>query len=279
MMPPSNSFLAKISSTISRKYQSGVIGMMYLALLLLSGHSNCKDSISIMKKNDRWSTKKDGQTPDTAGEINSRHLHSYEDWYILSMIVAAASSALYGNDPLDHLRILVNDLTSLVLTEANVNYLFEAAVQLKCHRFVEKHQNDTKNLYVLSELAQQAIRAKATSAKWNLAGTKHSIVITDDLLEAIGDPEAINMNMTRSFLSQVMAKAAAANPASNDRNVTSMFRSVSARTRPVLDLTDQENAMRNDNTPSGSSSSSTVQSLTSSPKKVRPVRARRGAAA
>jgi hypothetical protein len=61
-------------------------------------------------------------------------------------------------------------------------------------------------LYVLSELAQNSLRASATSHKWLLQAIKTPIILTDDLLQELSTIEDVGKNVHRSYLVRAIEK-------------------------------------------------------------------------
>ncbi|PJF16959.1 pds5 sister chromatid condensation and cohesion [Paramicrosporidium saccamoebae] len=199
----------RLTAFITRQYQLGHIGMIYLSIPLLEveGRSAIKDTLVAIKKADRWA---DSIIPhdDRSVEITSRSLRRYEDWFIVTLIISALNPS---EEALDDMQLakyttLVDLLTEIVANELNVSYLFDSAVQLKRYEFVGEYAARNKHLYVLSELSQNSLRASATSHKWLLQSIKTPISLTDDLLQELSTIEDVGKNVHRSYLVRAIEK-------------------------------------------------------------------------
>jgi hypothetical protein len=199
----------RLSAFITRQYQLGHIGMIYLSIPLLTveGRPAMKDALVAIKRADRWA---DAVLPhdDRSVEITSRSLRRYEDWFIVTLIISALNPAEEALDDtqLAKYTTLVEMLTDIVANELNVSYLFDSAVQLKRYEFVREYALRNKHLYVLSELAQNSLRASATSHKWLLQAIKTPIILTDDLLQELSTIEDVGKNVHRSYLVRAIEK-------------------------------------------------------------------------
>ena len=203
----------QLNTMICKNYQSGVIGIIYMALSVISTcgiakeRARLKETICSIRKNDRFA---EPLLPLDTGvhEINSRGLRRYEDWFIIILILAS----LYPNhDDLDGETLkrysdMVDFLVDILATDINVSFLFDAAVQLKRIVFADAHVKRSKHLYVLSELTQNALRSAASHHKWLLQAVKRPISITDDLVHEIIGVEEMGKNIQKSYLLKI-AKA------------------------------------------------------------------------
>lgn len=247
-----------LSHLIVRQYQLGNIGMIYLLAPLISaeearGKGSLRETLISLRKNDRFA---DAVLPldDATIEINSRQLRRYEDLMIMALMVAAicSPSAALDEAALQHFSSIVDLLADVIATEINVSYLFDAVVQLKRHEFVEDFSSRNKHLYILSELAQNTLRHKASTHKWLLQAIKSSIVISDDLLRELSTVEEMGRNIKKTYLVRAQERLHHHHPSKRSESM------------PM----DIDEGAQNENINSGHDNrSSTSSSLESTPKK------------
>lgn len=199
----------RLTAVVLRKYHTGIIGLTHLSLLVISSLSDdydgsLKDSLINIRKNDRFV---DQLFPSNDGplDINSRGLHRYEDWIMVTLLVAALHPCFgsLNESVVEKFTSLVELLMDVIVTEANVSYIFDASVQLKRLSLVERHASRNKHMYIFSELIQNTVRQRVNSHKWMLQAVKNPITYTDDLLQEIASMDEINRNLQRSYLSRI----------------------------------------------------------------------------
>lgn len=157
-------------------------------------------------------------------EITSRSLRSYEDWFVVTLIIAACQHLppTTEEERVSRYCILIDILVDVVVTEMNISFLFDAVVQLKQHRVASEEPSASRNLYVLSEIAQNTLRGRATRAKWALQSVRVSLRITDELLEELFSVEETNRVMQKSYLTRVVQKSERARRTGTDENIPTL---------------------------------------------------------
>lgn len=254
-----------LSHLIIRQYQMGNVGMIYLVIPFIASEdlqnkSHLKEVLTSLRKTDRFA---DAVLPldDTTIEINSKQLRRYEDLLIFVLLISSLYSAFadLNETTLQYFSHLVEFLVDVIATEINVSYLFDAAVQLKRHEFISEFSTRNRQLYILSEMTQNALRNRSTSQKWPLQAIKTSIVLSDDLLNEMSTGEEMARNIKKSYLIRVQEK----------------LHEQGKRSENVSMEVDQEGQCENIDTTAGNQPL-TFSSLESTPKK-RLVEARRSA--
>lgn len=259
---------SRLTAVVLRKYHTGIIGLTHLSLLVISSLSDdycggIKDSLVSIRKNDRFV---DQLLPsnDSPLEINSRGLHRYEDWMMITLLVAALHPCFGSLDEstIEKFTSLVELLMDVVATEANVSYIFDASVQLKRLSLLEKHAGRNKHMYVLSELTQNTVRQRVSSHKWMLQAVRNPITYTDDLLQEIASMDEVTKNLQRSYISRIGKE--------KRRSDESLKQGAAAgkATAMEIDQTEPENGtVHDENAPSDENQRSAASSLDATPRK------------
>lgn len=208
----------RLNSFILRQYQMGSVGMIYLLLPILSlvldgpgGRGALKESLQSVKKNDRFAEPLvlGGSVQHSTVAIDSRGVCRYEDWFVVALIILALvpQFELLREASVAKLTGTLELMADFVVSESNVSFIFEAVVQLKRYSFAGEQRQRSKHLYILSELAQNVLRQRASAHRWALEAVPVAISVVDELLTEIQGVEQMSKNVQRSYLDRMARKA------------------------------------------------------------------------
>ncbi|KIJ04367.1 hypothetical protein PAXINDRAFT_22347 [Paxillus involutus ATCC 200175] len=89
----------------------------------------------------------------------------------------------------------------LIASSENIALIYHLAMKAKTVRDAQSHTY-SENLYTVSELAQELIRARAQARSWSLQSYPGKVKLPSDILRALPNPEAATKILKTQYLSE-----------------------------------------------------------------------------